>query len=258
MLRKNLKYLRKKKGATQNQIANAINITRSALADYENGKSEPKASVLNKLAKHFDINVHDLLNTDVDTPLLRKPSKELESIQNSNIRVVAITIQENQNQNIEFVPVTAIAGYAKSFQNPEYLKELTHFSLPKLSEGTFRAFEIKGDSMLPIMDSSIIIGKYIEHYSEIENGKRYIFILRDDGVVFKRAINEVSQNKRLILISDNPEYLPYTVKITDVLEAWEAISFVGDLTKQKDNNQIILDKLYSIEQKIDSFYLKKD
>lgn len=258
MLRRNLKYLRKKKGATQNQIANAIGITRSALADYENGKSEPKASVLNKLARHYNINVHDLLNTDIDTPLFRKSSKELKSLQNSDVRVVAITLQENQRQNIEFVPVAAIAGYAKSFHNPEYLRELTHFSLPKLSEGTFRAFEIKGDSMLPITNGSIVIGKYVEHYSEIENGKRYVFILREDGVVFKRAINEVNQNKRLILISDNVEYLPYTVKITDVLEAWEAISFVGDLTKQIDTNQLILDKLYALEQKVEGLQVKKD
>jgi len=258
MLRRNLKYLRKKKGATQNQIANAIGITRSALADYENGKSEPKASILNKLAEHYGINVHDLLNTDIDTPLFRKSSKELKSIENRDIRVVAITLQANERQNIEFVPIAAIAGYAKSFHNPEYLKELTHFSLPKLSEGTFRAFEIKGDSMLPITDGSIVIGKYVEHYSEIENGKRYIFILKDDGVVFKRAINEVNQNKRLILISDNAEYFPYTVKITDVLEAWEAISFIGDLTKEVDNNQLILEKLHSLEQKVDNLQIKKD
>ena len=258
MLRKNLKYLRKKKGATQNQIANAIGITRSALADYENGKSEPKASILNRLAKQFDINVHDLLNTDIDTPLFRNSSKELKSLHNRDIRVVAITVQENQKQNIEFVPITAIAGYAKSFHNPEYLKELTHFSLPNLPEGTFRAFEINGDSMLPITDGSIVIGKYVTHSSEIESGKKYIFILRDDGVVFKRVINEVSQNKGLILMSDNPEYSPYSIKITDVLEAWEAISFVGDLAKQGNNNQLILDKLYSIEQKVDSFQINKD
>jgi len=258
MLRRNLKYLRKKKGATQNQVASAIDITRSALADYENGKSEPKASTLIKLAEHFNVNVHNLLNTDIDTPLFRKSSKESKSLQNSDIRVVAITVQENHKQNIEFVPVAAIAGYAKSFHNPEYLKELTHFNLPNLSEGTFRAFEISGDSMLPITDGSIIIGKYVEQYLEIENGKRYILILRDNGVVFKRVVNEVNQNKRLVLISDNPEYLPYTINITNVLEAWEAVSFIGNLTEQREYNQLMLDKLYSIEQKIDSFQTKKD
>jgi len=257
MLRRNLKYLRKKKAATQEHIASSIGITRSALADYENGRSEPKASVLVKLAKYFDINIHDLLNTDIDTPLFGKSSTELKSLENRDIRVVAITLQNNQKQNIEFVPVSAIAGYSKSFENPEFLKELPHFSIPKLSEGTFRAFEIKGDSMPPIAEGSIVIGKYIEHYTRIENGKRYIFILRDDGIGFKRVVNEVNQTKKLILVSDNPEYLPYTVKITDVLEAWEMVSFIGYATKELDFNQTILNKLNTIEQKIVGFHQNK-
>lgn len=246
--------MRKQQSATQEQIANSIGITRSALADYENGKSEPKASILQKLAEHFDVNVHNLLNTDIDTPLFRKSPSELKSVQNRDIRVVAITVQENQKQNIEFVSVAAIAGYAQNLTNPDYIKELSHFSIPKLSEGTYRAFEIKGDSMPPIEEGFVIIGRYVEHTSELKNGKRYVFILKEDGVVFKRVINEVSKNNRLILVSDNiAEYLPYTVKIEDVLEAWEMVSFIGYTTKKTDFNQTILDKLHSIEQKIDNF-----
>ncbi len=253
MLKKNLRYLRKQKNATQKQIADSIGIARTALADYENGKTEPKASTLIKISNHFDINIHDLLNTDIDTPLFRKSSLELKSLKNRDIRVVTVTVSENQKQNIEFVPVSAVAGYAQNLSNPEYVKELPHFSIPKLLEGTYRAFEIKGNSMPPIDENFIVIGKYVEHFSEFKNGKRYVLILKEDGVIFKRVINEVNKNSRLILVSDNPEYLPYTVNIEDVLEAWEMVSFIGYTTKKVDYNQSILDKLYSIEQKIDNF-----
>ena len=253
MLKRNLRYLRKQQKATQQRIADSIGIARSALADYENGNSEPKASVLIKLSKHFDINVHDLLNTDLDTPLFHKSSSRLKSLQNHDVRVVTITVQENQKQNIEFVPVNAIAGYAQNLSNPEYVKELHHFSIPKLSEGIYRAFEIKGDSMPPIDEDFIVIGKYIEHFSEFKNGKRYVFILKEDGIVFKRVINEVTKNNRLILVSDNPEFLPYTIEIEDVLEAWEMVSFIGYTTKKTNFNQVVLDKLHSIEQKIENF-----
>jgi len=253
MLRRNLRYLRKQEKATQQQIADSIGITRSALADYENGKSEPKASVLIKISKHFGINVHDLLNTDIDTPLFRKTSVELKSLQNRDIRVVTVTVQENEKQNIKLVPINAVAGYAQNLSNPEFVKELPRFSIPKLSEGIYRAFEIKGDSMPPVDEDFIVIGKYVEHFSDFKNGKRYVFILKEDGVVFKRVINEVTKNSRLILVSDNPEYLPYTVKIEDVLEAWEMVSFIGYTTKKTDFNQTILDKLHSIEQKIENF-----
>lgn len=251
LLRRNLKYLRKQKGNTQAQTAKAVGITRTALADYENGKSEPKASVLIKFAAFFDINIHDLLNTDIDTPLFKKSKAELKSIQNRDLRVVAITVQENQKQNIEFVPVSAVAGYAQSFDKPEYIKDLPRFTLPKLYEGTYRAFEIKGNSMPPIDENFIVIGQYVEHFSELKNGKRYVFILKENGVVFKRVINEVSKNKRLILVSDNPEYQPYSVKISDVLEVWEMVSFIGYPTKELDIRQAILDKLQTIEQRLE-------
>jgi len=253
MLSRNLRYLRKQNHASQEQTANAIGISRSALADYENGKSEPTASVLVKLSKHFEINAHDLLNVDIDTPLFRQSSSELKSLQNRNVRVIAITVQENQKQNIEFVPVTAIAGYAQNFSNPEFIGELPHFSIPKLAHGTYRAFEIEGDSMPPIDKGFVIIGRFVEHYLDLKNGKRYVLILKEEGVVFKRVINEVSENRRLILVSDNLEYLPFTVKIGDVLEAWEIVSFIGYPKENYDFNQTILEKLHSIEQKLENF-----
>jgi len=257
MLSRNLKYLRKQKGATQEQVAHSIGITRSALADYENGKSEPKANTIIKLSKIFDVNLEDLLTTNIDMPLFHKSSStKLNRLHNQNVRVVAITVQENQKQNIEFVPVSAIAGYALNLSSPEFVKELPHFSIPKLTEGTYRAFEIKGDSMPPIDEDFVVIGKYVENFSEFKSGKRYVFILKEDGVVFKRVINEIAQNSRLILVSDSSEYLPYSVKITDVLEAWEMVSFIGYTTKKTDFNQTILDKLHSIEKKIENFSAK--
>lgn len=252
MLGRNLKYLRKQKKASQEQIAQATGISRSALADYENGKSEPTAGSLIKLAKHFAVNVDDLLTVDLDTPLFRKSSSELKSLRNRNIRIVAITVGENKKENIEFVPVSAIAGYAQNFGSPEFLRDLVRFSIPKLSESTYRAFEIQGDSMPPIDNGFIVTGKFVEHYSDLKNGKRYILILKEEGVVFKRVINEVNENRRLVLVSDNPQYLPFSVRIEDVLEAWELAAFIGFPREKQDSQQTIMEKLHLIEQKLEN------
>lgn len=257
MLSRNLRYLRKQRKASQGQIAKAIGISRSALADYENGRSEPTASIIQKFCNHFDVNVNDLLNTDIGTPLFRKSSSEIQSIQNRSLRVVTVTVDRNDNQNIEFVPVTAIAGYALNFSNAEYIGELSHFSIPKLSEGTFRAFEISGDSMPPINAGFVVVGKFIEHYSELKNGLRYILILKNDGVVFKRVINEVSKNRGLILVSDNPDYTSFTIKIDDVLEAWELVSFIGYPSQNVDFDLNIMNKLHLIERKIENLFFNK-
>ena len=111
--------------------------------------------------------------------------------------------------------------------------------------------------MPPIHKGFVVIGKFIEHYSGLKNGCRYVLILKEEGVVFKRVINEVLQNRRLILVSDNPEYLPYTTKIDDVLEAWELVAFIGYKDHDWDTYQILLEKLHSIENKLENLTLTK-
>ncbi|MEM6319744.1 MAG: LexA family transcriptional regulator [Bacteroidota bacterium] len=250
MLKRNLRYLRKKRGMSQEVAALKVGIARSALASYETGKSEPKAGVLMKLATFFQVNVHELLYADFDTPLFQKKGTAAKSLRNQDVRILTVTVNDKEKQNIEFVPVAAIAGYAQSFVEPEFVSELTRFSLPKLAEGQYRAFEIQGDSMPPIDQNYVVVGRFVEHYTAIKNGKRYILLTKDDGLVFKRVFNEVNQNQRLILVSDNAEYLPYTVRIDTVLEVWEMCAFIGYDTKDAGLQQAILDKLHHIEHKI--------
>lgn len=250
MLKRNLRYLRKKKKVSQEVAASGIGIARSALASYESGRSEPKSGVLLKIGDYFDINIHDLLNSDLDAPLFQKKGSASKSLRNQDVRILTVTTNDPEKQNIEFVPVSAIAGYAQSFVEPEFVKELPRFSLPKLSEGHYRAFEIKGDSMPPIDENYIVVGQFVEHYSNLKNGKRYVLLTKEDGLVFKRVFSEVTQNQRLILISDNPEYTPYSVKIDNVLEAWEMKAFIGYANKESNIQQAILDKLHQIEHRI--------
>ena len=103
------------------------------------------------------------------------------------------------------------------------IESLPKFQLPFLNfSGTHRAFEIKGDSMLPLTSGSIVIGKYIENISYVKDGKTYILLTKEDGIVYKRV--EV-QDKSLKMISDNQEYDPYLIQNNDVLEIWEGIAF---------------------------------
>ena len=252
MLDRNLKYLRNKKGKSQDDIAREFILSRQTWADYENGKSEPTASLLKKIGDFFEKSVDDLLSIDLNAPLFEK--KNIAKLKDEDIRVLTITIDENQKENIEFVPYQAIAGYSLNYSDSEFIRNLPHFKLPKLSEGTFRAFEIKGNSMPPIDDGFIVIGKYIEHYRDLKQGKRYILVLKQDGIVFKRVISEVKKNNKLILISDNTvDYPPYTIELEDVLELWEMVSFIGYDDYLKSDDSYILQKLNDIDFKLNQF-----
>jgi transcriptional regulator with XRE-family HTH domain len=250
MLANNLKYLRRQRKETQEHVADALEINRTTYADYERGKTEPIASLLLKIARYFDVNPTDLLTIDLGVPLFHQRNSEPPNIYVDGLRVVAVTVNDNRKENIELVPVNAVAGYAIGFSNPEFIQDLPRFNLPGLSDGTYRAFEIQGKSMPPIHQGFIVVGRYVDQWQDLKNGKRYILVLKNEGVVFKRVINEIGQNRKLVLFSDNPEFLPFTVSVTDVFEAWEMVAYLGFPDDPSNTSEAIFDKLQAIEQKL--------
>lgn len=249
MLDSNLRYLRKKKKLSQNDIANILEVSRSTYANYEKEQSELPASKLLKIAQYYQVNTDDLLTKDIGKPFFGQTPKKTDHILSEDIRILPITVSTDQKPNIELVSAKAVAGYLSGMKEARYISELPRFYLPKLSEGTYRAFEIQGDSMPPIQDGYIVIGRYVEHGRDLKSGQRYIIAVRNEGVVFKKVICEPDSNKRLILASDNTEFLPYSVLTEDVLEAWEFTAFIGFSTKI-DMNYFLLDKLHDIQQKL--------
>lgn len=249
MLRSNLKYLREKKKLAQWEVAKFLEISRSTYANYEKEQSEPPASQLLKLAQFYRVSTDDLLTKDIGAPLFRPGVEKQDSILSENIRLLPIIVSENSKTNIELVPAKAIAGYMAGMKETSYISELPRFYLPKLPEGSYRAFEIEGDSMPPIQHGYIVVGRFVEHARDLKNGQRYIVVIRNEGVVFKRVISELDVNQRLILASDNPEYLPYSVSVKDVLEAWEFMAFIG-FPDKLDINYLLLDKLQHIQDQI--------
>ncbi|MEO0044654.1 MAG: hypothetical protein RL329_4103 [Bacteroidota bacterium] len=227
-------------------MAQKVGISRGSWSDYEKGRSEPTASVLKKIRDYFEINIDDLFSKDLE----RLGFSEKEQIPESKerLKVLAITVNEQQKQNIELIPVKAIAGYAQSFSDLHFIKELPRFALPKLQEGTYRAFEIQGNSMPPIQEGAIVIGRYVEHIRDLRDNKRYVVISKDEGLCFKRVFK--SSNKCLILMSDNPEFAPFKVLMEAVLEAWEMVACIEYGDKPLDNNAFLMQKMNHIEQKI--------
>ncbi len=55
------KTLRQERGLTQQQVADALGISRSAYAYYETGGSEPSLAVLWQLAQYFKVSADMLL-----------------------------------------------------------------------------------------------------------------------------------------------------------------------------------------------------
>ncbi len=223
-------------------MAEKLDIKRSLIGAYEEGRAEPKLSTLVNIAHLFDISLDSLITQDLSAAT--KPAAGKAQATGGNLRVLTITVDEDQRENIELVPLKASAGYLNGYADPEYIEELPRFRLPMLgNSGTFRAFEISGDSMLPIASGTVIVGRFVEDWSTIKDGTPCIIVSQKEGVVFKRIYNKIKDTAMLRLHSDNPLYSPYELHIEDVVEIWEARSYISSTFPIAD---LSLDKLSSI------------
>jgi len=218
----NIKFLRKKKALTQQQFADAVGIKRSLVGAYEEDRADPKYDLLKKIALYFDVTIDAFINETINEKWTPKPTGN-----QANLRVLSISVDKDENENIELVPMKASAGYLNGYADPEYVAALPKFHLPMFKQGTFRAFEIKGDSMLPLVSGTVIIGEYVENWTDVKNGETYVILSKSEGVVYKRAGNKFKENKSLKLVSDNPVYDPYEISSEDIVEIWKAKAYLS-------------------------------
>jgi len=228
LISNNLKFLRKKIGLTQEQMAEQIGIKRSLLGAYEEGRADPRISNLLKFSEIFSLTVDQLIGMDLAAGNGIRGDDEHEELRKNDLRVLSITVDKNDRENIELVPQKAAAGYLNGYSDPEYIEELPKFQLPILpGNATYRAFEISGDSMLPLRSGTIIIGQFVEKMEDLKNGKTYVMVTRDEGIVYKRIFKYADNPQLICFASDNRQYGTYDVKGEDILEIWEAIAFIS-------------------------------
>ena len=225
---KNIKYLRKLRGWTQQEFATRLQIKRSLLGAYEEERAEPRIDALEIISDMFKLSLDELLLKDISDTKGSYISKR---------RMQKLASGTNE---IQWVPIKAAAGYLAGYADPEFLDELNTFTLPMLSPGTYRAFEIVGDSMLPTPSGSVIVGEKVENLEDVKNNQTYIVISRTEGIVYKRVMKNPKVKGKLTLLSDNPTYQPYTVNAADIVELWKANLIIGKANTQQrwDVNQL--------------------
>jgi len=212
----NIRHYRTLKGFSQEYFAEELEWTRSMVTSYESKRTEPSILQLIQLSKYTNIPIDILVQKDL------RLSNDTSFIEIGNQRVLfPISVDENNENLIEVVTVSASAGYLGGYDDPEYIEQLEKIKLPFLPTGKHRAFPIKGDSMLPLRDGSYVVAKFVEDKRDIKNGHTYVLVTSNDGIVYKRVYNKIETNKSLYLVSDNSSYTPYEVPAFEVLEIWE-------------------------------------
>lgn len=228
MAPRNFKYLRKLRGWTQEEFAQKLKIKRSLVGAYEEERAEPRLEVLELVSGLFKVSLDELL------------LKDLSDTKGNYIAKRRALKMAAPSQDIQFVPVKAAAGYLAGYGDPEFLDELNTFTLPMLAPGNYRAFEIVGDSMLPTPSGSVIVAEKVERVEDVKNSNTYIVVSKGEGIVYKRVMKYTKSKNRLMLVSDNPSYQPYSVGVEEVLEIWQAQMILARANQQQrwDVNQL--------------------
>jgi len=230
-LSNNIKHLRTLKSLTQEQFAKDLKVSRSRISSYEENRAIPPIDFLIELSEYFNISMDILIKNDLTS------ATETSFIKLNNQRILfPITIDQKDEDLIEIIPMEASAGYLRGYSDPEYIEHLSKIKLPFLPTGTHRAFPIKGDSMLPVKSGSYIVARFIDDVRNVKDGKTYIVLTLNDGIVYKRVYNKIEEHQMLLLASDNKKYDPYYVPIDEVLELWEFTCSIN--TQEYDEHEL--------------------
>lgn len=188
-----------------------INMSKSHLSQYVNGKSKPDQGKLFLLGKTLNINEPWLMGYDV--PMERVPDDERQSFsieaiynqlskqrQEKVYNFAEEQLEEQQSsKSVPIVGTTAANPTALSYGDPVY-DEFVDTAVPRKADA---AFVIQGDSMEPDFKDRTIV--FYRRQPTIENGELAIVEL-SDGVTFKRVCFDDESNKvRLKSINDKYE-----------------------------------------------------
>lgn len=230
---KNLRYIREEKyRLTQEALAENLGVSRSALSAYEDGRAEPRILLLIKIAQYFEITIDELINVDfaqAEENYVTRLEQLKRYITAFEMKINRVQTENTSNDDyLELVPQKATAGYTQGFASPEYLDTLPKYQIPFLHKGkTYRAFEIEGDSMLPLQSGAIVIGEKIPSWDDLSNGQLCIVVSKHQGIVLKKVYKRLFERERLLLKSQNMSYRPYEIEATEILELWGFVAHIS-------------------------------
>lgn len=172
-----LKQLRKERNIKQADLAHQIGVSRSTIAMWESGSSQPNNDLLKSLSKVLNVSVDELLGNDV--------SEVISHPKGVKIPVLGIVPAG--------IPIEAIEEILDYEEIPEQMA----------STGEFFGLKIKGDSMLPkICDGDIVI---VRKQPDVESGETAIIMVNGDEATCKKV---VKQENGITLVPNNPAYDP--------------------------------------------------
>lgn len=205
----NLKQIREICNLNQTEFAKELGVSREYVNKMENGKCDVKKKVTQKLQQFMEARQADGFLPDVEMVGIAHPMPAT-----FNIPYVEQRREKKVEKTLIEVPLVAQkaqAGYAKSYDQVDYLDTLEKYALPPGVKGTgavWSYFEVDGDSMEPtFFAGDVVLATLLPHedWSDIKNFCVFV-ILAGEQLLIKRVYRKSLD--MWVLISDNEEQHP--------------------------------------------------
>jgi transcriptional regulator with XRE-family HTH domain len=135
-----------------------------------------------------------------------------------------LVARQEQYPTIQWVSQNQQNEYLTQCHNPSFLVNLPSFQLPNLPAGYYRAFESGDDFAFP---GALLVGNFVRNWYEIKTGGSYVFVIRNQGLLYRKSQSAVNDRGILTLSSDVAGIANMNVALQDVLEVWEIKAFVS-------------------------------
>ncbi|MDR6561636.1 MULTISPECIES: helix-turn-helix transcriptional regulator [unclassified Arcicella] len=162
----------------------------------------------------------------------------------NNNKPLSESPQKSFEIRIPYVKRSQIKDYLANYTKSEYIKTLATFSLPFVSSEKSRAFEMGSDFPL---QNSVVIGNAIEHWTNILDGKFYILITPQQGIIYRRVYNQIKVKGTLLLSSDDSSIPSFEISLKSIAEIWEVSAFIS---KELPEPRISLERAKSLIEEL--------
>ncbi len=202
------------------QFAIALDYQPQNLSEILNGRREAPVKLIHSAVSVFGFSPKYLFTGEGSMFLL-----------DNRIESEVQTTKEECKQTILHVPTSTQNGYPRE---PNLLVpgELPEYHLPMIDfgQGIFQSFDIKSDSMYPLLrEGDILISKKLdpaEWISKVKNRCVYV-IVTEDNIFVKRVVNGLAKHRHVELLSDNIFYKSMRVNVREIKELWYPMAKLG-------------------------------
>jgi len=180
--------LRKSNNLTLKEVADLIDLSPSALSDYENGNKFPRVDKLHLLAKFYKVNLEWLLEGF-----------------GQKFKIPEI-LSENQIQNFRKIPI--LAKISAGIPGEVFSEDIIGYDLvpdiPKFHQ-VQSAIQVNGQSMEPTLCDGDVLW-IVQNFNPQDISKKIVVIRYNDDCCAIRRYRKYQSTQ--LFSADNPEYDP--------------------------------------------------